>query len=307
MTAPPVSVIIPAYDRVGSIRLAVESVLRQSWGDFELLVVDDGSRDGTQDVVRGIADPRVRLIETPRNMGASAARNLGIAEARGDWVAFQDSDDEWLPLKLERQMARLLAPGARFVAAYCGMMILGAPHADPAGGAGRLTIRYFPGSEETRLEGDILPELMRTSLISTQTLVVRRDLMREIGGFDPELKALIDWDCMLRIAPRGPIAFVDEPLVLQRWSDNSITRDRVRKVAAQIYVAEKHAALFAARPDLLARHLYVIAGGQRRMGEHAAARATLARARALRPGDPRIWAQSLRLAALALAAPRRPG
>ena len=100
-------------------------MLRQSFSDFELLVVDDGSTDGTRDVVRGIADPRLRLIETPRNMGASAARNLGIAEARAPWVAFQDSDDEWLPLKLEKQMARLLAPGAGFVAGYCGMMILG--------------------------------------------------------------------------------------------------------------------------------------------------------------------------------------
>ena len=145
--APPVSVVIPAYNRVDSIRVAVESVLRQSWTDFELLVVDDGSTDGTREAVRAIPDPRLRLIETPRNMGASAARNLGIEEARGDWVAFQDSDDEWLPLKLEKQMARLQAPGApAYVAVYCGMIVLGS-HSDLSGRG--LSLIHI--SEPTRL------------------------------------------------------------------------------------------------------------------------------------------------------------
>ena len=145
---------------------------------------------------------------------------------------------------------------------------------------------------------------MRASLISTQTLVARRDRLTEIGGFDPDLRALIDWDCVLRLAPLGPIAFVDEPLVLQRFSANSITRDRARKLAAQIRVAEKHAGLLASRPAVHARHHYVIAGGQRQAGDLAGARASLARARALDPGNPRYWAMSLGVAALALA-PRR--
>ena len=244
---PAVSVVIPAYNRAASILAAIDSVLRQTWRDFELIVVDDGSRDGTQDVVRGIDDPRLRLIETPHNMGASAARNLGIAEARADWVAFQDSDDEWLPLKLERQMARLLAPGANFVAGYCGMLILGEPDETPGAG-GRLQVRYFPDVGETRLEGDLLVPLLRGSLISTQTLVARRDRLDEIGGFDPEMRSLIDWDCVLRLAPLGPIAFVDEPLALQRFSSNSITRDRERRLISQIRIAEKHAAALARHP-----------------------------------------------------------
>jgi glycosyltransferase involved in cell wall biosynthesis len=300
-------VVIPAFNRAGSIRPAVESVLRQTYPDFELLVVDDGSTDGTQDAVRAIPDPRLRLIETPRNMGASAARNLGIAEARGTWVAFQDSDDEWLPLKLERQMARLAAPcvesGAGHVAAYCGMIILGEPFGEGAP-AGRLVARYFPGPEETEVEGDLLPALLRTSLVSTQTLVARRDRLREVGGFDPSLRALIDWDCVLRLAPLGPIAFVDEPLVLQRFSPDSITRDRRRKLEAQTQVLGKHAALFARHPALHARQHYVVAGGHRLLGDLPAARAALARARALDPRNPRYWARGLHLATLSLA-PRR--
>jgi glycosyltransferase involved in cell wall biosynthesis len=303
---PPVSVVVPAYDRAASIRPALDSVLRQTFSDFELIVVDDGSTDGTREVVRAIDDPRLRLVETPRNMGASAARNLGIAEARGTWVAFQDSDDEWLPLKLEKQMARLLAPGAGFVAGYCGMLILGEPDAPDGPGAagGRLTARYFPGPEATELEGDLVVPLLRDSLISTQTLVARRDALREVGGFDPELRSLIDWDCALRLAPLGPIAFVDEPLVLQRFSLNSITRDRARRIASQIRLVEKHAPLLAGRPAIHPRRHYVIAGGQRQAGDLAAARGSLARARALDPANPRYWAMSLGLAALALA-PRR--
>ena len=137
--APPVSVVLPAFNRAASIAGALESVLRQTWRDFELIVVDDASTDGTREAVAAVRDPRLRLLASPANRGAAAARNLGIAAARGDWVAFQDSDDEWLPLKLEKQMARLLAPGAGFVAAYCGMLVIGRAGED--GGRGRRSAR----------------------------------------------------------------------------------------------------------------------------------------------------------------------
>ena len=328
MSAPPVSVVVPAFNRAGSIRAALESVLRQTWADFELIVVDDGSTDGTPEAARALDDPRLRVIVTPRNMGASAARNLGIAEARGPWIAFQDSDDEWLPSKLEKQMARLLAPGADWVAAYCGMLILDAPPGRAGAGTGApARPRYFPSREgpvapgplgalrrllsgaaaASPLEGDLTEALLRRSLISTQTLVARRDLLLEIGGFDPELRALIDWDCVLRLAPLGPIAFVDEPLVLQRFSPNSITADRARKLPTRIRLAEKHAAALARHPAIHARHHYAIAGAHREAGDLAAARASLARARALDPGNPRYRAMALWLALRALAPARGGG
>jgi glycosyltransferase involved in cell wall biosynthesis len=327
---PPVSVVVPAFNRAAAIRPALESVLRQTWRDFELIVVDDGSTDGTPEAARALDDPRLRVIVTPRNMGAGAARNLGIAEARGAWIAFQDSDDEWLPLKLEKQMARLLAPGAGWIAAYCGMLILDAPPGRAGAGA-RTLPRYFPGQDgessedeaadrllrwaapwrrpppPCALEGDLVTSLLRRSLISTQTLVARRDRLLEIGGFDPEFRAAIDRDCALRLAALGPIAFVDEPLALQRFSPNSITADRARKLPTRIRFAEKHAAALARHPAIHARHHYVIAGGHRAAGDLAAARAALARARALDPGEPRYWAMSARLALAALAPGRRRG
>lgn len=307
--SPLVSVVIPAYNRADSIAAAIDSVLRQSFCDFELLVVDDGSTDGTQSVVRGIDDPRLRLIEVPHNMGAGAARNLGIEAARGEWIAFQDSDDEWLPLKLEKQMARVSASGAGYIAVYCGMIVLGRVGIDYGSGPGtaenRIRVRYFPTQEETAIEGDLLLPLLRTSLISTQTLVARRDALRAIGGFDPAMRALIDWDCTLRLAPLGPIACVDEPLVMQRFSANSITRDRSRRLHARTLIAEKNAALLEAHPTIAAFHHSVIANDRQADGDFAGARADLNQARRLQPRNPRYWAKWLYVSALALR-PRRP-
>jgi hypothetical protein len=298
LAPPPVSVVLPAYNRAGVIRGAIESVLRQSFTDFELIVVDDCSTDATAAEAAEVADPRVRLIRHEANRGASAARNTGIRAARAPWVAFQDSDDEWLPLKLEKQMARLAAPGAEYVAVYSGMLILGVPEAGGAASGGRPVISYMPRPDLAPVEGEILPTLMRTSIVSTQTLVARRDLLLEIGGFDETMPALIDWECMLRLAPLGPVACVDEPLVLQRFSANSITRDAPRRAAARDRAVEKHRALLERDPAALARLYYIVAGDHRITGNYPAAARALAKARALAPGNPRIWAMSLYLALL---------
>jgi GT2 family glycosyltransferase len=296
---PAVSVVVPVYNRAASVGAAIASVLRQSWSDFELIVVDDGSTDGTLDAIAAIADPRIRLIADGVNRGAAAARNAGIRAAKAPWVAFQDSDDEWLPLKLEKQMARLLAPGAGFVAAYCGMLVIG--RAEDAGGTGgvaggRPRVAYVPRPDLAPVEGDILTTLMRASIVSTQTLVARRDRLLEIGGFDEAMLALIDRECMLRLARLGPFACVDEPLVLQRFSANSITRDVARRAEAKTRLVEKHRGLFAGHPRLLAELLYAIAREQASVGNAAAARTALAEARALSPADPRLWWLTGRLA-----------
>ena len=301
--APSVSVIIPAYNRAMTIRPAIESVLRQTWDDFELIVVDDGSQDATMDMVRGISDPRLRLMANPRNMGAAGARNTGIRAACGDWIAFQDSDDEWLPRKLEKQMARLQAPGAAHVGAYCGLLTLGG--LDDRDGD-RLRLRYVPDPAIVPAEGDILEPLLRESMISTQTLVVRRDLILELGCFDEETTPIEDWDFVIRLAQRGSIAFVDEPLVQQRFSSNSITRNTARRLNSHVRFVEKHMELLARHPAHLAGHYYAIAGGHRAAGDLAAARSYLARARRTDPRNARIWSMSAYVAALGVLGLRGP-
>ena len=239
-------------------------------------------------------------MQSPRNAGAAAARNAGVAEARGTWIAFQDSDDEWLPHKLEKQMARLAALGTPCVGAYCGLLTLGTLDARPGA---RTRLRYVPDPGLAPVEGDILPTLLARNIVSTQTLVVRRDVFAALGGFDTALPAIEDWDFALRLARRGPIAFVDEPLVHQRFSANSLTRHRDRQLAAHDRIVAKNRALFDGRPELLARQYYVMAGDHRRLGNLDTARRYLALARRTHRG-PRPWAMSLYVAALSLL-PRR--
>lgn len=286
---PTVSVVLPAYNRSATIVAAIDSVLRQTWQDFELIVVDDGSTDGTADVVRTLQNPRVRLIEQKQNCGASAARNRGIQEAKGDWVAFQDSDDEWLPEKLERQMARLLDPQTDWIACYCGMLIIGAVIAK----AGRTRVRYHPDPSEHMVEGDIRQSLMRTSLVSTQMLVARRDLLGQIGGFDEALPALVDWELVLRLSEQGKFAFVDEPLVLQRFSANSITQDQSRRITARSRILDKHGISWPT--ELLARQYQILAGEHRDQGNISEAVRAIGKARALRPLDIGLILRSLAL------------
>jgi glycosyltransferase involved in cell wall biosynthesis len=300
--SPTVSVVIPAYNREASIRTAIESVLRQTWPDFELIVVDDCYTDSTVAQVARIDDPRLRLVQRTENGGAAAARNTGITEAKGTWIAFQDSDDEWLPTKLEKQMTRLCAPGSDFIAAYCGMLIWGEAGDGEAmwqgrSNTGRRTeISYQPDLARPAVEGSLQPALLAGNFISTQTLVARRDVLMGMDGFDTDLPSVEDWDCAVRLAGQGRIACIDEPLVIQRFSPNSLSRQIERRLTARDVILQKHEALYAQRPDLLARLHRGQARGWSRLNRPEAAQASLARAKALKPFNLKGWVMQVHLA-----------
>jgi glycosyltransferase involved in cell wall biosynthesis len=176
---PKISVIIPAYNRAGAIRLSAESVLRQTVSDLEVIVVDDASSDGTPEAAEAIGDPRLRVIRLAENRGPSGARNAGMEAARGEWIAFQDSDDEWLPSKLERQFAAMERLGPDTIGAYCGMAVIGTPEAGGAA-AGPATVSYEPHHRAPHRHAPLEGANMRHSLlhagslISTQTLASTR-------------------------------------------------------------------------------------------------------------------------------------
>jgi glycosyltransferase involved in cell wall biosynthesis len=278
---PSISVVIPAYNREQTVLTAVRSVLWQTLPPTEVIVVDDGSTDNTAAAVEGLGDPRVRLIRQA-NGGISAARNAGIRAATSDWVAFQDSDDEWLATKLERQFAAHAADPASPNAFFCGMVIAGALD-DAGNGQSRRQIAYHPEPALALASGNMLSTLLRTNPISTQTLVARRETLHEAGLFDTSLKSLVDWDIAIRLGRLGPIGFLDEPLVVQRFTPNSITRDRAKRVNSWIAVLEKHRPLFESDPEALVTHLHRIGGNLRRMGEHARAAPFLREATRLKP------------------------
>jgi glycosyltransferase involved in cell wall biosynthesis len=203
---PLVSVIIPTRDRARCVLRAVESALAQREVNLELIVVDDGSKDGTRELLRPLAEAGRLTFLAQENRGVSAARNRGLAAARGRWVAFLDSDDEWLPGKLAAQM-RDLEARPRFAAAQCQEIWM-------RGGR-----RVNPGQRHRKKEGDIFLDSLRLCLISPSAAVVRADVLEEIGGFDEEFLACEDYDLWLRLTARHEVGLLDEPLVVRHGGE----------------------------------------------------------------------------------------
>ncbi|KAF0675902.1 glycosyltransferase family 2 protein [Profundibacterium mesophilum] len=202
VTGPLVSVIIPTFDRAHLAERAVASVLGQTWRALELLVVDDGSRDDTGARLARITDPRLRVIRQ-ENGGVASARNRGIAQARGDWIAFLDSDDTWHPEKLSRQMAVMLPLPARVGFCHTGLEI-----AEPGG-----SVLRHAAAQGRIFEPALLDNPVRAP---TSSGLVRREVLNVIGGFDPSLPAIEDWDWLQRAARLYDVAAIPEPLALYR-------------------------------------------------------------------------------------------
>ncbi|MEO0061568.1 MAG: hypothetical protein RLZZ08_128 [Pseudomonadota bacterium] len=194
----PVDVVIPTYNRAGLLPHALASIQRQSLRVGRIIVVDDGSTDGTVDWVAGAAaaDPRIQLVQRQHG-GANRARNAGIALAQSDWIAFLDSDDEWEADKLERQFA-LLRDRPDLVGLFTGSRLVG----------GRAERVHVPRDNPTE------QHLRRANTLgSTSTAVLRASAVGAIGGFDESLPSCQDWDLWFRLRQVGPLGVVRHPLV----------------------------------------------------------------------------------------------
>lgn len=202
MGTPTVSVIIPTYNRAPLVAEAVASVLAQTWTDYELLVVDDGSTDATLEVLAPFRD-RLRLLQQPENRGVSAARNRGAQEARGEWLAFLDSDDLWLPAKLARQL--------QWLAAHPGVQIAQTEEIWLRHGR-----RVNPKKQHRKQSGRIFLPSLHLCLVSPSAVMLRRELFLQAGGFDESLPACEDYDLWLRLSWQYDIGLVPEPLIVKR-------------------------------------------------------------------------------------------
>ena len=239
---PRVSVIVPTYNRASSLPRAIDSALEQTIGDLEVVVVDDGSTDHTASVLADYDDPRVRPVVHATNRGANVARNTGIDHARGEYVAFLDSDDEWHREKLERQLEALEGRADDWIGAYCDATF------DLSGTSGRLrsaaaTVLARADEKQTTEGGDeLIAEILADDVQpgAGSTLLVRTDVARAVGGFDEELDRFQDPEFCVRILQEGKLAHVDEPLVIREETGHP-PADVVRRADEQYL--EKHATL----------------------------------------------------------------
>ena len=225
-----VSVVIPSYNRLHCLPRAIASVLAQSHRALELIIVDDGSTDGTHDWARDFACPiPFTFHPLERNMGAAAARNRGIALAKGTYVAFLDSDDVWHPEKIARQLAAIAAAGPKYGAAYTGIA--------------SLTEAGVPcGVSRATEAGDIRLGLVNHNVVgSTSCALVRRDLLLQVGGFVPNLKSCQDWELWLRLASITRFACVPELLTtLFIAPDGRITTSGRSRLSGHLYMYRTH-------------------------------------------------------------------
>lgn len=197
-----VSVVLPTYDRPDLVGRAIDSVLSQTYQNLECIVVDDHSPESeTTDLVTALANEKIKYIRHQENRGLSAARNTGIEEAEGEFLAFLDDDDEWLPEKLEKQMTLIDGLPREYGLVYCWM--------DYINTQGKVERAYRP-----KYRGDILPHVLDGQRIGAgSTLLLRAEVANDVGGFDENLPRGIDGDFIRRVCREYKVDFVPETLV----------------------------------------------------------------------------------------------
>lgn len=240
---PAVSVVLCTFNRANLLPRAVESVLGQDYDDLELLIIDDASTDETQSLVMSFKDDRIVYIRNSENIGAAASRNKGISLSRGSLVAFQDSDDVWLPGKLSRQVGALEDAHVFYGACYSSLL-----RVSPTG------ISIFPGKDAASDNDDLFEKLLRYNLIDMPTLLARKECLMGVGALDERLARLIDWDLALRLAREYNIYFCREPLLLSYHTESSISENVDAYINAIDLILSKYAEHYEGKWFLVMNH-----------------------------------------------------
>jgi glycosyltransferase involved in cell wall biosynthesis len=214
-TMPEVSIIIATYNRGPLLEEALDSVLSQTYVDYEIIVVDDGSTDDTSERLLKYSD-KIKIVNLEHTGKPSIARNAGLAVASGRLLAFLDSDDLWAPTKLERQV-RFLQANPFFIMCYCDANFLSED--------GRLL--YTQSQRERLRSGRVFGHLLLGNFIPLPTVVVRRDVVQDVGGFEEWLTISEDWHLWVKVAAKGRVGLIEEPLCQIRVLSQGITSDRM--------------------------------------------------------------------------------
>lgn len=241
-----VSIIMPTYNRADTLPRAVQSVLDQSHQHFELIIVDDGSDDNTEQVVQSFKDSRVQYVQS-EHKGASAARNCAIARSKCDYIAFLDSDDQWHPDFLLTLLEYLI-------------------NADPKVGVVFCSYWYYSKSSKIYkpencvfTQGNILPELLKGNFVALPAAIIKKECILKSHGFDETLPCRHDWELWIRIAMQWEFQYIDKPLLNVYRMDSSISTNHQHMIEGWAPLIRKHITLFSKYPDILSCHYLKIA------------------------------------------------
>ena len=234
MSSPFFSVVIPTYNRSSLVERAIKSVLSQSFVDFEIIVVDDGSTDDTSSRVNSFHDPRIKYVQNRRSKGACGARNTGVAAASAEWIAFLDDDDEWLSDKLRYQFDLIKVSDK-------SIGLVSTDYAVYKGPGEKLRIVKNQSSGWVQAE-----DLMEHRIGCLSSTCVRKQILQKIGGFDETFPACQDRDLWVRVAQVSQFATVNRPLVLMYQEERfRISRSFRKKLEGLLLFRDKHESLVA--------------------------------------------------------------
>ena len=224
---PLISVIIPVYNGEKTIKQTIKSVLKQTFSDFELIVINDGSQDSTLEIVSSIQDHRLKIFSY-LNAGLATSRNRGFSHSSGEFIAFLDADDLWTQDKLEKQLAALQA-NPQAAVAYSWT--------DYIDESNQLLRR---GSHITLNGSDVYPKLLVINFIENgSNPLIHREALTQVGDFDPSVNIVADWDMWLRLAARYPFVAVPSPQILYRQPVNSMSSNISQQEVEGLQVIER--------------------------------------------------------------------
>lgn len=241
---PRVSVVIPVYNREHYVRGAIESILAQTFGDFELLLIDDGSTDGSREVMAAYPDPRIRVVSNERNLGIPKTRNRGLELARGEYLAWLDSDDHALPERLAREVAFLDDNrGVALVGSWTGAM--------DENGRPLKKVKTLPTAP-----GEVRAQLLFRCCLLQYSVMARTELLRQYR-FREEFPVCQDFDLFVRLGERHPLANLPRVLARRRLHGGRVTREKaalVKEKNIEIVAGQLAALGVACTAEDLERH-----------------------------------------------------
>jgi glycosyltransferase involved in cell wall biosynthesis len=239
-----ISVILPTYNRDSLLKRAIKSVLRQTFGDFELIIVDDASNDNTPQVVQNLEDPRIKYHRHEFNKGGSAARNTGIKLSKGEYIAFLDDDDEWYPNKLELQYKEM-----KMSPATVGLIYSGAEIVDSV--SNKTTAKLYP-----RHKGDLSKRLLLgPTVCGSHTVFIKKECFERKGLFDEKLSSCQDWDMWKRISETYTFDYVSSILSRTNIHQDQLSKDFSALIPGREMMIKKHYDELKKHPKIIVVHL----------------------------------------------------